>query len=158
MKYLRISGLGTAATLFVVTTIYFIGAIDLGAPVSGGQPTASFFPLLLSVMMYMSIAYIVVAEIHKGSEREDSSVFAKPLIASIATGIYILLFGWIGYEVSTILFVWVLLAIFGYGEMFTPRGILIKLIAAIAITVMFYLFFTVGFDVRLPSFGDFLNG
>ncbi|WP_043530324.1 tripartite tricarboxylate transporter TctB family protein [Litchfieldella xinjiangensis] len=138
--------------LLLVTTLYFFEAWQLGPPMRNGNMTASFFPMAIAIIMYLAIAQVIWRILRSPPERETTDDHAAtrrlgPLWVTLATAGYLLAFSTLGYFVSTTVYVFVLTLLYGEGF----RGLPLKLIASVIITVAGYLLFEVVFRVRLPT-------
>ncbi len=151
--------------LLVLTTIYLVDALGLGAPIDRRLPTPSFFPIVLAALMYVAI-FAVLLKTFRGAARTAETEDAEnpddraevnsktPLVVFAAVSIYVLLFTYFGYIVTTPVFIYVMLHIFKYGNPASAGGQIRRVIAAIAITALIYAFFVAGFSVRLPGIGS----
>lgn len=132
-------------------------------PLKNGDITASFFPILLAVIMYLSIA-IVLWQNHRNAKEastpiEDTEADTSTstqrygaLWVTVFTGLYISVFSVIGYSTST--FAYVLLLMFLFGNREPGQGgkaWVVKIVAAAIITLFGYALFELIFQVRLPT-------
>lgn len=132
-------------------------------PLKNGDITASFFPIMLAVIMYLAIAIVLWQNRRKAREesKETAETEAGPststqrygaLWVTVFTGLYISVFSVIGYTTST--FVYVLLLMFLFGNREPGQGgkaWIIKVVAAAIITLFGYSLFELIFQVRLPT-------
>ncbi|WP_148254171.1 tripartite tricarboxylate transporter TctB family protein [Aidingimonas lacisalsi] len=152
------------ALILIVTTIYLVEALKMAPPIQGGDITASFFPVLLAVIMYLSIVVVLWQGRNKrdGHDTDDSGDEAKAtetgerqfgaLWVTLLTGVYIGVFSVIGYSLSTFLYVFLLTFIFGergFGK--GGKAWIVKILAAAIITLLGYALFELIFQVRLPT-------
>lgn len=139
--------------LLIVTTLYFVDAVQMAPPMRDGNMTVSFFPMAIAIMMYMAIASVLwhIARIPPETTDPNSSDKDErrlgPLWITLLTGAYIFAFSAFGYFISTFLYVFILTILFGERA----KGLLFKLIASLVITAGGYLLFEVVFQVRLPT-------
>lgn len=158
--------------LLAVTTIYLVEALQLMPPIKRGDITASFFPVVLAVIMYLSIG-IVIWQGRSGSGKTATVDTPPPAAAetqaeagvpalnrfgalwvTLATGVYIGVFSIIGYSVSTFLYVLLLTFLFGNPRPGKGgRAWIVKISAALLITLLGYALFELIFQVRLPTLG-----
>lgn len=147
--------------LFVFTTAYLIDALRQDAIFEYGVPSTTFFPIALAIIMYVAILAAVVQGVREArAERLEPvpapdarlawDVWKKPAAATLLTIAYIAVLMPLGYKISTVIYVYGLIALFGYGDLKRPTGHLKNLVAAVGITAMFYVLFVMGFGVRLP--------
>jgi putative tricarboxylic transport membrane protein len=141
--------------LFVITSIYLATALQITAQFDEGLVGPSFVPVVASILMYVALAFVVL-----GIRNDtDTAKPAKPDLAApikvvVVTAIYILAFKPLGYPVSTFLYVYALLYIFGLED----TGHIKRLVYTAAITAVFYALFAVIFQVRLPLFDTDFRG
>lgn len=151
------------AGLAIITVVYLISAIQLGPPMKDGNMTASFFPILTSVVMLIALVCAMVQALARkssdGSEDEATAETSRTSkrYAGISLGAigvvlltagYLLAFDLIGYFVSTFFYVLLLHGLFS-GSI--KKNWLMKLVATLLITAAGYLLFEVFFQVRLPT-------
>lgn len=151
---LRDGRLLVPVALLILTTIYFIDAVQMGPPIRDGNMTVSFFPMAIAIIMYLAIAGVLWRVFQTSSDDADQPSASDedrrrlgPLWVALLTGLYILAFSYIGYFVSTAVYVFALTMLFGEGA----KGLPLKLVASLIITVCGYLLFEVAFQVRLPT-------
>ncbi|WP_197038286.1 tripartite tricarboxylate transporter TctB family protein [Billgrantia saliphila] len=152
--------------LLAVTTIYLVNALQMMPPIKRGDITASFFPVVLAVIMYLSIGVVLWqgrSEAGKGAAPEtppaagaEASVPALnrfgALWVTLVTGLYIGVFSVIGYSLSTFLYVLLLTFLFGNPRPGKGgRAWIVKIAAALVITLLGYALFELIFQVRLPT-------
>lgn len=145
--------------LGVFTGLYFKNALDLGSWIKYGIPSASFLPIVLSLLMFFGLAAELVNEIRKrrGTTDHFSSfrldTYFKPVGAVLLTAAYVYMFTRAGFELSTLFYVVALLALFGFGASQESLGkrLVVTAATALAITLFVYGFFVVGFGVQLPT-------
>lgn len=167
-------GFYVPAVLAVITVIYLVSALQLGAPMKGGNMTASFFPIMTAVIMLVALACAMVQAVKQAqqqvSETSDTQVSDTPeasgqldsddkspsymgislgaLGVVVLTAGYLVAFDWLGYLVSTWVYVGLLICLFSGG---IKQNLIMKLVAAAVITGAGYLLFEVFFQVRLPT-------
>ncbi|GHC32649.1 tripartite tricarboxylate transporter TctB family protein [Aidingimonas halophila] len=151
------------ALMLTITTVYLIEAVKMTPPVKNGDITASFFPIVLAMIMYLSIAIVLWQ--NRRNAREESTptedTEAGPttstqrygaLWVTVFTGLYISVFSVIGYTVSTFVYVLSLTFLFGNREPGQGRSAwIVKIVAAAIITLFGYALFELIFQVRLPT-------
>lgn len=151
---LRDGRLFVPVALLLFTTIYFVDAVQMGPPIRDGNMTVSFFPLAIAIIIYLAIASVLWQILRTPRETDQAPPPQEdrrrlgPLWIALLTGLYILAFSYIGYFVSTAVYVFALTMLFGEGA----KGLPFKLVASLIITVCGYLLFEVAFQVRLPTF------
>ncbi|SJZ54499.1 Tripartite tricarboxylate transporter TctB family protein [Consotaella salsifontis] len=139
---------------FVFTTIYLLKAITIVPQVDEGLVGPSFLPVVISIIMYAALAVVVFQEVRAGLPARDKQTFnlVEPVLVVVATAAYIALFELIGFVLSTILYVFVLLYIFRLDR----KGMGWRIAYTLIITGIGYLLFRVFFDVRLPTLTEWL--
>lgn len=147
MKF-RVSSLLGQVVLPILTTIYFVSALRLAPPWEDERVTVSFFPIVLSILMYAGLAFLAWQNA-SASKPEGQSVLKSfdPLKIAILTTLYILFFKSAGYAVSTVFYVLGLLFVFKYAQ----NNLLKAIGFSILVTAIFYAFFGLGFNIRLPK-------
>lgn len=138
--------------LLIATTIYLIDAIQLAPPIQNGVLTASFFPVVISTIMYVALLCVLwdIARVPKeaaGSSTEKVDQPLGPLWITLLTGAYIFTFSTIGYFLPTFFYVFLMTILFGKGL----EGLLFKAAASLIITAAGFLLFGLAFQVRLPT-------
>lgn len=159
---------GVPVLLLAITTIYLVEALQMMPPIKRGDITASFFPVVLAVIMYLSIGIVIWQG--RSESGKAATVDTPPPAASerqaevaglnrfgalwvtLATGVYIGVFSVIGYSVSTFLYVLLLTFLFGNPRPGKGgRAWIVKISAALLITLLGYALFELIFQVRLPT-------
>ena len=142
------------------TTAYLIEALRLGSPIRYGVPSASFMPILLSVIMYAALAAIVIRSLRQRHViPAGAPVLGRttvvPALVVLATTIYIFLFTLLGFFISTLLYLYALLSLFGYHSGRTFGGHARRALAAVVVSAAVYAFFVIAFRVQLPTILEF---
>lgn len=132
----------------IVTVVYFFEALRLTPWGSEERVSVSFFPIVLSIAMFFALACMYWQR-RRGhaNEHQSSLQIANPLKIVGLTAVYILLFKPVGYVISTTFYIYGLFFVFQYAQERPWRGV----VFAVLIMAIFYLFFGVGFQVRLPK-------
>ncbi len=135
--------------LLILTSIYLAGALRIASPYEDQGVGASFFPIVLAVVMYAALLVVLVNGVREAREGAPAERLrlGDPLKVVLLTCLYILLFRPIGYFLATTLYVLALLYVFNFGS----TSHLKRIAAAIAIAIAFYLLFETAFQVRLPK-------
>lgn len=141
------------------TGFYLKSAFDLGSWIKYGIPSAAFLPIVLSVLMFFGLAAEAINEVRKrrGSNDHFSSfrihTYARPTGAVLLTAGYVFTFARLGFEISTLVYVAMLLWLFGANASAPSFGIRLASngATALAITLFVYCFFVLGFGVQLPT-------
>ena len=146
--------------LALFTTAYFVEALRLGSPIRYGVPSASFMPILLSVIMYAALAAVVIRSFRQRHLiPASSSVLGRattvPVLVVLASAFYVFFFTRLGVSISTLLYVYALLSLFGYHSGRTLGGQARRVLAAVVISAAVYVFFVVVFRVQLPTILEF---
>ncbi len=133
--------------LFLGTTIYLLAAFQIKPQVDEGLVGPSFIPVLTSILMYIALFFVLKKILQDQLEQPKEKESLWPFIQMvIATAAYILLFKVLGYPISTFLYTYVMLYIFDLKETTQIKRILYSAL----ITVIFYVLYSVIFQVRLP--------
>lgn len=133
---------------FLTTTIYLYKAVQIRPQIDEGLVGPSFIPILASVLMYISLGFVVrkILITHENYENEKNAVL-DIMLTVISTAIYIFIFKFLGYMISTFLYVYALLYVFKFDE----KNQMKRILYVSVITGIFYLLFAVIFNVRLPD-------
>ncbi len=137
--------------IFIWNTIYIIEALKMGAPIKKGQVDINFFPIVISILMYIVTFYLFFQSLKQGKEiiSFDLKKTSKPLLIIIFTISYILLLKPIGYMLSSILYIFSILSVFSAKK----RSLYLKIIYSIVIAVLIFLLYEKIFAIRLPKLG-----
>ncbi|MGQ7248587.1 tripartite tricarboxylate transporter TctB family protein [Halomonas sp. V046] len=148
--------------LAAITTVYLWQALAIGAPISRGSVTASFFPLLLCVVMYAALGCAVLRDLRGGEAVERDAEEGEPAAGNagvsafgpfaivVLTAGYIAAFSSLGYSLSTLVYAYLVMMVFGRSSR-GAKAHLARLAIAVAITVLGYGLFELVFQVRLPT-------
>ncbi|KUK50201.1 MAG: hypothetical protein XD76_1548 [candidate division TA06 bacterium 32_111] len=148
-KKLNISHL-FCVILFIWNTLYVIEAFRIAPPIQKGQVSATFFPLIISFLMYITIALVFFTSYNQKNVTATSfGQMNKPALVVLVTIFYITLFKIIGYMASSILYIFAIISIFEIKK----KNILIKLFYAVIIAVIIYILYEKIFLIRLPKLG-----
>ncbi len=133
--------------LFLLTTIYLISAFQIRPQVDEGLVGPAFIPVLASLFMYVALGFVARTILRdKEKEQEDESSFWLLGQMVFATAIYIFLFKVLGYAIMTFIYVYTLFYIFDLKENSQIKRIMYSAV----ITGVFYVLYSVIFQVRLP--------
>lgn len=151
------SGVGVVVLLLALTLIYLIAALGIAPPISNGNITASFFPVVLGLIMVVALAVSMLGDRRKAAAESDDKPSAGagadrsfgPLAVVVLTAVYIALFSSLGYFISTTLYAFAMTLVFSAGRP-APGQLLLKALIAVAIAVLGYGLFEWVFQVRLP--------
>tara|TARA_B100000965_G_scaffold406790_1_gene448679 strand:+ start:68738 stop:69226 length:489 start_codon:yes stop_codon:yes gene_type:complete len=140
--------------VFIFVTAYLVDAVSLGRPIKHGAPSASFMPILLSIIMYIATTVVVfgIFSTKTSGDEKQLSNFSAPILVVAITAIYIGIFVQFGFEISTALYVYALLTLFGYSANRSIGGVVKRVLLSLLITLVIYAFFAFGFGVQLPTF------
>lgn len=151
------------ALMLTITTVYLVEAVKIAPPLKNGDITASFFPVVLAMIMYLSIA-VVLWQNHRKAHADSTPTDdnetspATPiqrygaLWVTVFTGLYISVFSVVGYSISTFVYVLLLTLLFGNREPGQGgKAWIVKIVAAAIITLFGYALFELIFQVRLPT-------
>ena len=139
--------------LFIWNTLYVIEAFRIGSPIQKGRVDVTFFPLLISIFLYIAIIYVFFVSFRQETKSSSSlRRMSKPALVVLMTIIYIALFKMIGYMLSSILYIFVIISIFEIKK----KSVLTKILYAISIAVIIYLLYEKVFLIRLPKLGGIL--
>ena len=139
--------------LLVLTTVYLLNALQITSAYEDAGVGPSFFPIVLSVIMYAALAAVLVQGLSASQESRGAKLRLKDPAKVVAlTGAYVALFVPLGYFIATTLYVWSLFFVFNFGS----RNQLWRLVAAILIAFASWLLFDAALGVRLPKFMDLI--
>ncbi|KFB09222.1 tripartite tricarboxylate transporter TctB family protein [Nitratireductor basaltis] len=138
--------LGVPIFLLVLTTVYVAATFQIRPQFSEGLVGPRFLPFLAATLMYGALFTIIWKERRESAEGNGSLM--QPAAIVVATAAYIGVFKWLGYSLSTFLFVFALFMLFSYQAGRPVR----RVIDALAVTAVFYGLFAFVFGIRLPVF------
>jgi putative tricarboxylic transport membrane protein len=128
-----------------------VEAIRLAPPIKKGILTESSFPMLCAIIMYPLCLKLLSDGLKKVQDEQpvhDKSLTSKkPLILAGITAIFILMFSYVGFVISALLFVFFFMLFFDDK----PQQYLRKAIYSTAITAGVYVLYEIIFDVRFPE-------
>ncbi|ALM54212.1 tripartite tricarboxylate transporter TctB family protein [Halomonas huangheensis] len=159
---------GVVVLLLALTLVYLVAALDIAPPVSNGNITASFFPIVLGLIMLMALGASVLGDRRKARaavatnkasatpnddaqapEKASAGSLRGPLAVVVLTAAYIAMFASLGYFISTTLYAFAMTLVFSSGRP-GRRQLVVKALIAVAIAVLGYGLFEWVFQVRLP--------
>jgi len=156
--------------VFVFSIGYLVTAINLGNPISNNRLEPSFFPLMLGFFAVLFSSILLLREVSANKKQTtDTALNTKNLdsitktesatdktdttpskyahlLIMLSIFSYILAFAFIGYFISSFLFVLSIIVIFSSLEKIIQKSII-----SIAIVLVGYLVFDQLFGVRLPA-------
>lgn len=143
--------------LFLVTTIYLAATFSISTAFDPGFVNSAFTPRVVAALMYVALLIVLrdafrKRQEHAGEGSAEGAAWAAPLWVVGLTCIYIAAFKPVGYVLSTLPYVFALFYVFRFEE----KGLLKRLLYAVAITAIFYILFAELFGVRLPKAGGIL--
>ena len=139
--------------LLIVTTAYLLNALQVTTAYDDVGVGPSFFPVVLSVVMYCALAAVLFHALRTPRDAAATPLRLKdPVKIVLLTAVYIALFRPLGYFIATTLYVWSLFFVFEFGS----RSQVWKVVSAILIAVAAWLLFDVAFGLRLPKFLDLI--
>ena len=141
--------------LLALTAVYIIGTFKAGPPLYDGEPTLSFWPWILILIMLTSCIYQIISLKKQSKLRQKSSeikVFSIPALLGISVfAIFILAFNYIGYWTAAGIMT------FGTASIFEARNKNKKkkwayiIILTIFIPIIGYLFYGGIFNIHFPK-------
>ncbi len=141
------------AVVLVALIIYLTLGISMGPLFMGEKTSESFFPVLLGVIgipLAIKLMYDAVQEVKKEGGKESDKpvkVVTTPLILSIVSLLYIVLFKLTGLIPSVLVYVYLFLIFFDDEIQQLVR----KLIYAVLITGVVYVLYWVIFNVQFEK-------
>ena len=139
--------------LLILTTVYLVSALQIASPYEDEGVGPSFFPIVLSLVMYGALAAVLVQGLRATRVSEGAKLRLKdPTKVVVLTAAYVALFVPLGYFIATTLYVWSLFFVFNFGS----RNHLWRIVAAVVIALAGWLLFDAAFGVRLPKFMDLI--
>lgn len=149
MKVSTIRNLSIPIIFSIISIIYLYGIDLIDSGYDEGLFGAKFLPIISVSFIFILIIIDAINSIKEDKTFEIKKINFKPiLIFSISTVIYLILFNYFGYLVSTPLYVIAVYACFSDEKISIPKAVLTSII----LTAIFYFLFSVIFNVRLPVF------
>nr|WP_300314930.1 tripartite tricarboxylate transporter TctB family protein [Halomonas sp.] len=150
-KTSKIPELVFPAILFATSLGYLTYSLALGAPISKGLPSPLFFPTVLgavALLLSITLLYRAIRSVKDSSqeEKKEETTALRPALIVIATIAYISIFNFAGYFLSSLLYIFCIIAIF--SDLKKP---FVTAIGSIIITSMGLLVFEYVFRIRLPG-------
>lgn len=146
------AGAGMAVVILIFTIAYIVGALQLSPPIKDRLPTESSYPWVLIVIMCAACSIVLFKELQKAKRQVVQWKQAKePLIGIGIIGLYVVLFTYAGYWISTPVFSFGIAMLFEYKRKSKVKALVYPAILAIIIPLIGYLFFEVIFGIRLPG-------
>lgn len=140
----------------IISFGYLYSAMSLGAPLLNGRPEPSFFPIMIGLLACFFSFVLIFRNIKSRVSYSDEKIKRnrfkddiKPLLVIISIFIYISSFSFIGYFISSFLFVLSIVVIFSSMDLIIKKSIVSFLIVSLG-----YLVFEQVFGVRLPAFWE----
>jgi putative tricarboxylic transport membrane protein len=153
------SGLGLPVILPVILiagTIGYLATALWTAPlIENGAVSASFFPVVISVVMLAASASTLIDALRAreaAGSHAARSPMRPPLLVGGLTAAYVALFEPVGYFIATTAYVLGLL----YVLKCRVRHPVARLLIAVAVAGVFYVFYAEIFRLRLPKLGEFI--
>ncbi|KAA0013077.1 tripartite tricarboxylate transporter TctB family protein [Billgrantia pellis] len=165
---LLVRALGSGAARFhgvlaLLALGYLIGGLAMGPPHEAGKLTPSFFPLLIGVLatvlcglQWWSAVRDTTADAQAQADASSKAVtkegfvpdrrISPELTLMLATLVYVLVFQWLGYVLSTLVYVLGVMLLFSGLDKWLSKGAI-----ALAITAVGFVLFNQIFNVRLPT-------
>ena len=152
-----------ATGLILVATVYASQIPKLGMPFSRPpEPGAAFFPVLLSIVLYVAAFRILVTELRRTDDAADEAALTSPnvpwlsLVGPVAlvlfTALFITVFPVLGYFAAAGIYTFAVAVLFNYEETGRFwRAVVQSAITAAAITGFGWLFFEGIFGLSLPG-------
>ncbi|PHS19377.1 MAG: hypothetical protein COA78_00645 [Blastopirellula sp.] len=146
--------------LFTFTTAYLLDALNLGSPLRYGLPSASFMPIILSIIMYVCIGIIALRkgltalrENQQTNFLREISEYRTPALVVLATAIFVYFFVSLGFEISIFAYVYSVLWLLGFPavESSNLTKIAKRVLVSAVTSAGVYAFFVVAFGVNLPT-------
>lgn len=119
----------------------------------------------LTLLMILSAAMIIRALVRRNAEKSESTLNVTSIGTIAALAVYLLLMKPLGYVISTVIFLTILMTFYAYksNKFKTPEGVTIgvtsiakkiglNVVVSIAVAVATYLLFTKMVGVMLPKF------
>jgi hypothetical protein len=152
-----------AVGLILFATVYASQIPKLGIPFArSGEPGASFFPIVLVVILYVAAFRVLSAELRRTVDAQTDAPLPSetvpriglvgPLVLIVLTVLFIVALPTLGYFVAAAVYTFGVAVFFNYEETGRPwRAIGQSVLTAAAITVFGWLFFDVFFGLSLPG-------
>lgn len=144
----EISDISTGGILLLLSAIGFLMAGQFG---NGQAYGPDFFPKLILTLLAISAAMLIVGGVLRLKKEKsvshiqwDRSAVRKIILFIVLLITYILLFFWVGFIISTILFLFAAQWIFGLRKVVLLAGV------AVILPIILYFIFTMAFKIPLP--------
>lgn len=142
----------TPAVTFLFLLLYVSEASKLSAPIVGGVPQETFFPLIIFIIGIAASLSLLVPAVKKANaagmvEKGKKPVNHKPLYVVLATAFLIFFFDILGFLFTAPIYVFMLMMI--YDD--KPQYIIRKIIYSVLITAFVFVLYTYIFEINFPQ-------
>ena len=139
-----------ASILIIINSIYLIEGIKKGPLVKNGEIGVTFFPVIISLLLYIPTIIIFIAGLREKSVLHfQLSKISKPSTVIFLTFIFVIIFKSLGYILSSIIYVFSLMLLFEDEAGFKMKKLL-NIIYSVIIVLLIFLLYQRLFGVRLP--------
>lgn len=152
-----------ALMLIFLATVYVSQIPKLGMPFADGrEPGASFFPILLTIVLYVAAIRTLFEELRRTEPEAQSPILISehvprvsvvgPVLLILLTVVFVFALPRLGYFVAAGFYTFGVALFFNYEETGRiPRAVVQSAITAAVITAFGWLFFEGLFDLSLPG-------
>ncbi|WP_027135625.1 tripartite tricarboxylate transporter TctB family protein [Geminicoccus roseus] len=143
---------GLTAVILTLTTVYLAASFWIRPQFSEGFAGPRFLPTIAALLVYAALGFQTFATWRSRRATALEGSLKQPAIVVAVTALYILVFGLLGYLLSTFAYVLALFAVFGFEKDRT----LWRIGYAVLVTALFYALFAGAFGIRLPKLAGWL--
>ena len=139
-----------AIIIILANSIYLVEGFKIAPMVKNGVIGVTFFPVVVSILLYIAAIAIFIAGIKEKSVLSfHLSKVSKPITVIILTFIYVVIFKNVGYILSSLLYVFGLIWLFE-DKKNNKREKVLNIVYSFIIVLLIYLLYQRLFGVRLP--------
>jgi len=153
----------TPVIILLFLFYYLSETLKLSSPIVNNVPQESFFPYMILVVGFGAAISLLISGIRKSSKydtekpevegnseekaQETKKKNVKPVLAILATAIFVFIFSEFGFWCASPLYVFVMQIL--YDD--KPQQLLKKILLSLIICGIVYSLYTYGFDVNFPD-------
>lgn len=146
--------------LIIANTVYASQIAQMSRPFANGEPGAAFMPMILCAFVYCAGVSLIITELRKPADTTTADAFPShvpqialigPLVMIGLTVLFIIGFFYVGYVVSSAIYIFLTALYFNFEETGDlRRALLIGIVTSFVVTLFGWLFFVKLFDLYLP--------
>jgi len=143
----------TTGVILILIIVYIIGALQLPPPMRDGLPTESFYPWIITGIICVACCATLLRKKlwTVNGQIVDWRGIRKPFSTIGVIVLFLVLFKYTGYWFSTAVLSFGIAMLFEYERKNKVKALIYSAILAMIVPLFGYLFFRLGFGIRLPG-------